>query len=318
MVVFVLALELFNFTQYGSLSPAPGNAALGDGLLQIPPQTGLAGLLFDRQYGLISHFPLLALAVPGMFLAARRRGRMQAHWMLLAVILPYMLAISTFRTWWAGFTPPGRLPVVLVPLLAYYVAVTLQRLHTWIPLMLALLGGMFGFAVTVTGDVMLLGRFTSSGGTGVDPILNWLAARVREPNLPNWLPEVETVPGSGENYWPWYLVFAVCVAVAVLWGKLAPADRLPDRPLWSLVPTPRALLASVRRRPRPAPVAVAAPSPSLSPASAPSEAAPAASGEEPEPVTAAPGRTAPELDWPFPPSDRMDPPATSPRSPAHD
>ncbi|MEU7871233.1 hypothetical protein [Dactylosporangium sp. NPDC049140] len=302
MVVLLLALEIFNYTHYRSLSPAPGNSALGDGLFQIPPQTGLAGILFDRQYGLISHFPVLALAVPGMFLVGRRHGRMQSHWMLLAVILPYILAVSTFRTWWAGFTPPGRLPVVLVPLLAFYVAVTLQRLHNWLPLALSMLTGLVGFAITVTGDVMLLGRFTSSGGDANDPVLTWLAARIREPHAARILPAVETNPGTGQNYWPWYFVFAACVAVAVLWGRLAPADRMPDRPLWSVIPTPRELLATVRRRPVPVPTpARAAQPPRPVPAAVP-EPVPVPAGEPPEESEAESEN--PRLDWPYPPSDR--------------
>ncbi|WP_433612931.1 hypothetical protein ACQP2P_02665 [Dactylosporangium sp. CA-139114] len=304
MLVLLLALEIFNYTHYHSLNPAPGNSALGDGVLQIPPQRGLAGLLFDRQYGLISHFPVLALAVPGMFLVGRRHSRMQSHWMLLAVILPYMLAISTFRTWWAGFTPPGRLPVVLVPLLAFYVAITLQRLHSWFPLALALATGVFGFLVTFTGDVNLFWRFTSGGGNGNDPVFTWLAGKIRQPDIARFIPAVETNPGTGENYWPFVLAFAVCVAVAVLWGKLAPADRIPDRTLWNYLPTPRELLASVRRRP--------APAASPAPAAVPTSKAPArpAARPEPVPVPAAEAEHSegesdkPKLEWPFPPADR--------------
>jgi hypothetical protein len=316
MVVLLLALEVFNYTHYGSLSPAPGNAALGDGVLQIAPQTGLAGLLFDRQYGLLSHFPLLALAVPGMFLAARRRGPqarrgsgMQAHWILLALILPYMLAISTFHTWWAGFTPPGRLAVVLVPLLAYYVAVVLQRMHSFLTLAFALLTGVYGFAISVTGDIMLLSRFTSSGGQGIDPGLRWIAERLRQPNLPLQLfPAVETLPGTGENYWPWYAAFAVCVAAAVLWGRLAPANRLPDRPLWALLPTPSELLASVRpRRSAPAPEVATPVARRPAPVAIPDDAAELDELADDD----VPARSTPELDWPFRPEGRVDPPPAS-------
>ncbi|MFB9408202.1 hypothetical protein [Dactylosporangium matsuzakiense] len=236
MLGLVLALELFNFTQYHSLSPAPGNAALGDGLLQISPWTGLAGILFDRQYGLISHFPLLALAVPGMFLAPRR----SPHWALLAAIVPYILAVSTFRTWWAGYTPPGRLPVVLVPLLAYYVALTLQSRPRWLPPTLAALTAAFAFAYTLTGDLYPLRRFTSSNGPGVDRILDEQAAGLGLPDLPTWWPTVETVPGTGQNPWPWYCGYAAFAALMVLWSRSTrprpstPADaeqyeRVPDR-----------------------------------------------------------------------------------------
>ncbi|MFI5906194.1 hypothetical protein [Dactylosporangium sp. NPDC051541] len=236
MVVLVGALELFNFTQYHSWSPAPGNSALGDGLLQIPPYRGLAGILFDRQYGLISHFLLLALAIPGMFLAARR----SRHWVLLAAILPYTIAVSTFRTWWAGYTPPGRLAVVLVPLLAYYVALTLQRRPVWLPLVLATLAAAFGFAYTLTGDSMLLARFTSSGGYGVDKILSAQGARLGVPDLPNWWPSIQTDPGTGQNFWPWYLGYVAFAALMVVWGRLAPVrEPLRSSARWRTPPETR-------------------------------------------------------------------------------
>jgi hypothetical protein len=274
VLALVIGLEAFNLINYGSLSPAPGNATLGDGVLQFPLQTGLAGVLFDRQYGLIGHFPVIGLAVPGMFLAARRRHGPrardregvqagggwsgmgpQAHWMLLAVILPYVLAISTFRAWFAGYSPPARLSVVLVPLLAYYVAVTLQRLHHWVPLALAALSALFGLAVTVTGDfVNRAARFSTIGGEGVDPVLNWLAERVRAPALPSLLPGIATTTHEPDDPFPWYMLLVAFAGVLWLWGRLAPANRLPDRPLLALVPVlgpliPRARALFTRRPP---------------------------------------------------------------------
>lgn len=243
VLALFLALELFNVTQYGTLAPSPGNANIGDGLLQLPPQTGLAGLLFDRQFGLLSHFPLLALAVPGMLLAFRRRSQLQAHLMLLAAIVPYIGAVSTFRAWFAGFAPPGRLLMVLTPLLAFYVAVTLQRLHQVLPLVAAVLATATGFGYSMLGDIHPQDRFVENR-LGIDPVLARIAARAHHPGLPPMLPAVRADQGHGIHgaYVSWYLALAAFTAAVWLWGLRTPAGRVPDRPLPALVPTARALL----------------------------------------------------------------------------
>jgi hypothetical protein len=235
MALLILGLELFNLTRYGSLSPAPGNANLGDGLFQIGPLTGLSRLAFDRQYGLLSHFPVLVLAVPGLLLAVRR-GALRRHVVLLAVIVPYVLAVSTFRSWWAGYSPPGRLLAVVTPLLAYYVAVALQRLHSWTVTTLATLAALAAFAYSVTGDIFTVARFTTSGGAGVDPVLNYLAEVLHLNGLPDLLP---TGIGAGPNrvgFWAWFLVLAGFSGLVWLLGRYRPVDRIPAPAMVDLFP----------------------------------------------------------------------------------
>ncbi|GAA1038936.1 hypothetical protein GCM10009557_56310 [Virgisporangium ochraceum] len=245
MAVLVLALELFNFISYDTLSPAPGNSAYGDGLFQIPPYTGLAGLLFDRQYGLLSHFPLLAVAVPGMVLAFRRRV-LPSHVVILGTVVVYVLTVSTFKTWWAGWSPPGRLLVVLTPLFAYYVAVVLQRLHSWIAVTVAALAALGGFLVSVTGDYYTVARFATSAGVGKDPVLEGLTERLHLGNLTHLLPSVRETPDSG-FYLLWYGEFLIFVAIVWLAGHFRPADRIPTRPASALFPVVGALRRRLRR-----------------------------------------------------------------------
>jgi hypothetical protein len=238
LAALVLALELFNATRYGSWSPAPGNANYGDGLFQIWPHSGLSGLLFDRQYGLLSHFPLLALAVPGMLLALRT-GPLRRHVVLLAVIVPYLLAISTFRYWWAGWSPPGRLLAVVAPLLAYYVAVTLQRLHSLTLTTLATLAALVGFAISVTGDVLTVARFTTSGGAGVDPVLNLLAERLHLTGLPDLLPTA-FVPGAERiDFGAWFLLLGMFSIALWMLGQARPVEWIPAQPFRDLFPARR-------------------------------------------------------------------------------
>jgi hypothetical protein len=247
MALIVIALELFNVTHYHSLSPAPGNEALGDGLFQIAPQTGLAGLLFDRQFGLLSHFPLLALAVPGMVLATRRRVAPK-HLVLLGTVVMYVLAVATFKTWWAGWSPPGRLLAVLTPLLAYYVAVVLQRLHSWVATTLAGFAAMVGFLMSVTGDYNTVARFTESGHAGNDPILNRVSQQLHLGEVSHLLPAVRVTPDTG-GYLLWYVAFVAFVAIVWLAGRYRPGDRIPVDPIEGLFPFLRKTRPS--RRPEP-------------------------------------------------------------------
>jgi hypothetical protein len=249
MAVILLALEIFNLARYGSLNPAPGNEALGDGLFQIPLQTGLAGLLFDRQFGLLSHFPLLAIAVPGMLLALKRRV-LPSHVVILGTIVVYVLAVGTFKTWWAGWSPPGRLLAVLTPLLAYYVAVVLQRLHVWVATVVAAIAALAGFLVSVTGDYYTVARFSESAAPGTDPVLNRLAERLHLGDAPLLLPAVRETPDTG-GYVLWYVGFAMFVAFVYLAGWYRPANRIPVEPLTPLFPVLRRIPAWIRHQPPP-------------------------------------------------------------------
>lgn len=233
MLALLAALELFNSIRYGSFSPAPGNANYGDGLFQIPPQQGLAGLLFDRQYGLLGHFPLLFLAGPGLLLTLRR-GPLRRHVVLLASIAPYLLAVSTFRSWWAGWSPPGRLLAVVAPLLAYYVAVTLQRLHSRTVTTLAALTALAGFAIAVTGDFFTVARFTTSGGPGVDPVLTFLAGQLQMTALPSLLPTAFTAGTNPVDFGAWFLLLAMFSVALWMLGQARPVEWVPAEPLGGL------------------------------------------------------------------------------------
>ena len=156
--VLLIGYELYNLVVWGTLNPAPGNANVGNGVFQIPIQVGFLGTMLDRRFGLLTNFPLFFLVLPGILLSLRR-GMMQFHGAVAVVILPYLLAISTFEAWWAGYSPPTRYIAAVAPLLAYYVAVTLQRLHHWLAIAAALLLGFSAYALALVGDVIPSLRF---------------------------------------------------------------------------------------------------------------------------------------------------------------
>jgi hypothetical protein len=226
LVVIFGAVTGFNLVAYGTVNPAPGNANMGAGLLAIPVYRGLLSLLFDRYYGLLPYFPLLAFAFPGVLLSLRR-GSAWVHLTLLGFTVPYLLAISTFNFWWGGFSPPARFLAVVAPLLGYYVAVTLQRLHSVIASALALLAGLVSFLISVAGDILLADRFDSGAHSPmllIDRISHLFGVSRFSHALPSIL-----VPAGGNvaKFAAWTGVLAVFTVVVWLAGRRGPADRVP-------------------------------------------------------------------------------------------
>lgn len=84
-----------------------------------------AGLLFDREFGLLPYAPIFAIAVLGIGVLWRERSRaglligLVAGAYLISVLLPVSNAIG----WTGGWSPPARFLVPIVPLLAVAVAV---------------------------------------------------------------------------------------------------------------------------------------------------------------------------------------------------
>ncbi len=228
VALLILALEVFNFAMYGSLSPAPGNANFGDGLLQIWPHTGFSSLLFDRQAGLLTHFPIFVLAVPGIFLVHPRRV-VPAHLILAVTIVPYVFAVSTYKVWWAGYSPPARYLMVVTPLLAYYVAATLQRLHNWVVTALAALAALAAFVVSAVGDVLVVATFGDSGGPGVDPLLNYVGDLFHIGRFAYLLPSGRVPDSNFVGFPAWFLALAVLTTVVWTAGRAVPATRVPVR-----------------------------------------------------------------------------------------
>ena len=123
------AAAWFAFFQaiYGTPSPiAPWGGTDGSSLSWIP--TGLAGALFDQQFGLLPYAPSLIAGLAGLCFGTaggwRRSTRLQV---LLLLVVPYLAATTSYAMWWGGLSVPARLLTALLPLLAPAAAVTWQR-----------------------------------------------------------------------------------------------------------------------------------------------------------------------------------------------
>ncbi|HXE80863.1 MAG TPA: hypothetical protein VNK41_08945 [Vicinamibacterales bacterium] len=86
--------------------------------------SGIGGLLFDQQFGLLTHAPAFACGFAGLWIMAVR-SRQQATDVpgprrlaveLLLLVLPYTISTTTMRMWWGGWSAPARFLVVLLPL----------------------------------------------------------------------------------------------------------------------------------------------------------------------------------------------------------
>jgi hypothetical protein len=102
---------------YGSPDPsAPyGPGELGS-LAFVPG--GLAGLLFDQRFGLLTYAPVLAVAFAGLGMMLARRETRRLAIELLFVTVPYLLTVTHFAMWWGGWSPPARFFAAILPLWA--------------------------------------------------------------------------------------------------------------------------------------------------------------------------------------------------------
>ena len=101
---------------YGSPDPSAAYAP-GTGSFRWVPG-GLAGLLLDQRFGLITYAPVLALAFLGLGRMLARRSSRRLALELLFVVVPYLLTVTHFAMWWGGWSPPARFFAPILPLFA--------------------------------------------------------------------------------------------------------------------------------------------------------------------------------------------------------
>jgi hypothetical protein len=78
-------------------------------------RSGMPGLLFDQQFGLLANAPVYGIALIGLFPLARIDKRFAI--LLVALAAPYWMATASYRMWWGGSSAPARfLVAILLPL----------------------------------------------------------------------------------------------------------------------------------------------------------------------------------------------------------
>lgn len=184
--------------------------------------SGLGGLLFDQQFGLLLYSPVLLPALLSLFGMFADRSHRRLGLELLLVMTPYLLSVTHFRMWWAGWSAPARffLPVLL--LLAAPAAVVWTRASrgaTRATLVVALGFTLFAAACLVLVDG---GRLAYNIRDGYGLWLEWLS---RVADLPRGLPSFHRTPEVVA--WRHVIVWAVCLLGA--WLLLRASERVLAR-----------------------------------------------------------------------------------------
>ena len=223
IVLSLVLNEVYNLVLWGTLNPASNMSNAGNGPFQVSPAVGLIGTLFDRQVGLITNYPLFLLVLPGILLSLSRT-RLWTHGVLAVVVLPYLLLICTFSAWWAGYSPPARYIAVVLPPLAYYIAVVVQRLNSVLLTCAVIAAGMGTYALSLASDIFPNDRFANYGNhnAGMDRLSHLFGVNV-----------VRHIPSAFEPHQhPLFLTWlAATTAIGLviwLWGLRRPALAAPS------------------------------------------------------------------------------------------
>lgn len=88
---------------------------------------GLLGLLFDQEYGLFIYSPFYLMAIPGLVILWKKR-----KFAFIYLMLPFLVIWifnGLFFEWWAGWSPPSRYLVTVVPLLIPALVLTFSQIR---------------------------------------------------------------------------------------------------------------------------------------------------------------------------------------------
>ncbi len=114
---------LFNFLAFGTFDPTGSYGRQRIFLEGIP--LGIAGLLFDQEYGLLLHAPIYLLGFTGFVTLFRRSAPLGA--LALLAFLSVAVPGAAHPLWSGGTSPPARFLFPALPLLTIAAAALLER-----------------------------------------------------------------------------------------------------------------------------------------------------------------------------------------------
>ena len=206
----VSAIAWFAF--FSSIYGTPNPAAPYGGYTQTSAANlprGIAGLLFDQQFGILPNAPAYACAALGFAPLARRSPRIVVE--LLLLIVPYTLAVAAYQMWWAGFSSPARfaVPVLLtlsIPAAAWFASAD-RPARTFG--LLALL-----FSVLITGALFAVDRGALLYNTREAAAARWLLWLSPVVNVATGVPSLfQNTPRVAV----WQAVVWILAAAATAW-----------------------------------------------------------------------------------------------------
>ena len=176
--LLVLGLEVYNLLVWHTASPAPNQVNAGAVPFHDTPLTGLVGTALDPDIGVLPHFPIFLLVLPGLLLTAARRWR-SLHLQVATLVVPYTLVVCSFEAWDGAWSPPARFPAVVLPMLSVYVAVALQRAPFLAVRAFAVAATLYSAALTTLAVFSPDGGFTAGATARPVPpplVAAWIAA----------------------------------------------------------------------------------------------------------------------------------------------
>jgi hypothetical protein len=220
---------------YGTFNPAAPYGRNPETSLAYVPG-GIAGLLFDEQFGLLTHAPALAAAAAGL---AWRNGdalsRTTVGLTVAAVV--YFAGVGTYWMWWAGVpATPARFAAAALPLLAAPVAVGWSRSGPALRAIWNLLL-LVSFALTIT--VIGVDRGALAWNHRGVPRALWLQWLESAADLARGWPSFfwRLTPGQVDSEIRFATHVALWVAAFAAAGFICVrgVGRVPDRPRWLML-----------------------------------------------------------------------------------
>jgi hypothetical protein len=184
------------------------------------PEKTVVALFLDRAYGLLPYAPVWLSAFAGFVLLARRGLRDALPHVLLAATI--FLPILGWRVWFAGFCPPARFLVPLIPVLAICLALRaagrVWGLGRWtVPLLL------FGYLLVPIAVWWPEELFVVHAKHDPPRLFSWLVGQdVAMRYLPSF-----TVSGADTPHL--MILWTVLLAVLLVLDALAARSRAVDR-----------------------------------------------------------------------------------------
>jgi hypothetical protein len=164
--------------------------------------------VLDQEVGVVPNFPIFLLVLPGILLTASRRW-LALHVPVALVVVPYAVGVCSFPAWFGAWSPPARFMAVVLPMLAGYVAVAIERANR---VVLAFAGVAVGYAGVLTASAVFAPDGGFSAQSGRNPSLTLLGA-LTHLHLTGWVPS-SAVGGQRLLFAVW-LAGVVAVGVAV-------------------------------------------------------------------------------------------------------
>ncbi len=179
------------------------------------PYPGVAGLLFDRETGLLVFAPVFVPALAGMLLLKKRSP---AAIVIALICLVFWIISGSWIDWHSGHCPPARYLTPLIPLVAVYSAcvfrkpISVVRVAAWGILWVISMLQLAGVAMSIPESAIVQ-------NDGINRLWTRYLPEIFQTMFPSWL---VPAPGMGWKYAGLGLAAGAALAMFILPG---PAGR---------------------------------------------------------------------------------------------